>query len=75
MRTSGPTPGHGDDDEARLVHEPEPTPSAAGPAPVVLIGDGLLAEDHARFAGTITYELVCGIPHGPSRAERLVLDG
>src|SRR5438552_964797 len=26
--------------------------------PVTLIGDGLLAEEHARVAGTITYELV-----------------
>ena len=29
--------------------------------PVVLIGHGVLAEEHARVAGTINYELVCGI--------------
>ena len=33
--------------------------------PVTLIGDGVLADDHARVAGTITYELVCGIDSGP----------
>jgi alanine racemase len=43
--------------------------------PVVLIGPGLLAEEHARVAGTITYELVCGIRSDPARARRLVVDG
>ena len=33
--------------------------------PVTLIGDGLLAEEHARHAGTITYELVTGIRTEP----------
>jgi alanine racemase len=42
--------------------------------PVTLIGDGLLAEEHARRAGTITYELVCGIRTGPGRARRVVVD-
>jgi alanine racemase len=42
--------------------------------PVTLIGDGLLADDHARHAGTIAYELVCGIESGPSRARRTVVD-
>ena len=28
---------------------------------MTLIGHGVLAEEHARVAGTITYELVCGI--------------
>ena len=50
----------------------------SGPAPVgtpvSLIGDGVLADDHARVAGTIGYELVCGIDTGPVRARRLVLD-
>jgi alanine racemase len=42
--------------------------------PVVLIGYGVLAEDHARIAGTINYELVCGIESGPLRARRTVVD-
>lgn len=43
--------------------------------PVVLIGDGVLAEEHARIAGTINYELVCGIETGPLRASRVVSNG
>jgi alanine racemase len=43
--------------------------------PVVLIGRGMLAEDHARIADTITYELVCGISSDPARARRVVSDG
>jgi alanine racemase len=42
--------------------------------PVTLIGHGVLAEDHARVAGTINYELVCGINSDPARARRVVLD-
>jgi alanine racemase len=42
--------------------------------PVVVIGRGLLAEQHARVAGTITYELVCGINSDPARTRRVVLD-
>jgi alanine racemase len=42
--------------------------------PVVLLGHGILAEDHARVAGTITYELVCGINSDPTRARRVVVD-
>jgi len=38
--------------------------------PVTLIGDGLLVEEHARAAGTINYELVCGINSRPERARR-----
>jgi alanine racemase len=41
--------------------------------PVTLIGDGLLAEEHAARLGTITYELACGIESGPERARRLVV--
>jgi alanine racemase len=41
--------------------------------PVVLLGDGVLAEAHARVAGTINYELVCGIDTGPQRARRTVI--
>jgi alanine racemase len=44
-------------------------------APVVLIGDGVLAEVHAAVLGTITYELVCGISRAPGRTERRVVDG
>jgi alanine racemase len=28
---------------------------------VVLLGDGVTADDHARLAGTIAYEIVCGV--------------
>ena len=42
--------------------------------PVVLIGHGVLAEAHARTAGTITYELVCGINSSRERARRTVVD-
>jgi alanine racemase len=43
--------------------------------PVTLLGEGVLAEEHARVAGTITYELVCGINSSPHRARRTVLHG
>ncbi len=43
--------------------------------PVTLVGDGLLLEEHARVADTITYELACGIETGPTRARRVVVDG
>ena len=43
--------------------------------PVTLLGDGVPAEAHARVAGTITYELVCGIDSRPERARRTVVDG
>ncbi len=42
--------------------------------PVTLIGDGVLAEDHARVAETINYEVVSRIESGPNRARRTVLD-
>ena len=42
--------------------------------PVVVVGHGLLLEEHARVAGTITYELACGINSSPMRARRTVLD-
>jgi alanine racemase len=44
-------------------------------APVTLIGDGLLAEEHARHLETITYEVTCMIRSGPERARRTVIDG
>jgi alanine racemase len=42
--------------------------------PVVLIGQGVLAESHAQVAGTINYEVTCGIESGPLRARRTVVD-
>ena len=42
--------------------------------PVTLIGDGVLADDHARIAGTIAYELVCGVDPSPLRARRNLVD-
>jgi len=44
-------------------------------APVTLLGDGILAEEHARVLGTINYELTCGIRSPPERATATVLDG
>jgi alanine racemase len=41
---------------------------------VTLIGPGLLAEEHARVADTINYEIVCGIDSRPERAHRTVVD-
>jgi len=43
-------------------------------APVTILGHGVLAEDHARVAGTINYELVCGTNKDPRRARRMVVD-
>jgi alanine racemase len=44
--------------------------------PVTLVGDGLLLEEHARVAGTINYELACGIGSAArsTRSARRVLD-
>ncbi|MBV8479067.1 MAG: alanine racemase [Actinobacteria bacterium] len=42
--------------------------------PVVLVGTGVLLEEHARVAGTITYELATGIDSSPTRARRVVVD-
>ena len=43
-------------------------------APVTILGPGVLAEAHAAVAGTINYELVCGINPDPRRARRVVVD-
>jgi alanine racemase len=43
-------------------------------APVVLLGHGILAEAHARVAGTINYELLSKIESDPLRARRTVID-
>ncbi len=42
--------------------------------PVTIVGAGLPLEEHARVAGTITYELACGIVTAPPRAHRVVVD-
>jgi alanine racemase len=42
--------------------------------PVVLLGHGVLAESHARVAGTINYELVSRIDSDPLRTRRMVID-
>jgi alanine racemase len=42
--------------------------------PVTLVGEGSSLEDHARVAGTINYELACGIATGATRARRTVVD-
>ena len=39
-------------------------------APVTLLGDGILAEEHARIADTIAYEIVCGLNTRAPRARR-----
>jgi alanine racemase len=41
-------------------------------ASVVIVGDGVLLEEHARVAGTITYELACGLDRAPERTRREV---
>ncbi|HKT44960.1 MAG TPA: alanine racemase [Gaiellaceae bacterium] len=43
--------------------------------PVVLVGNGVLFDDHARVAGTITHDVACGINSSPTRARRIVEDG
>jgi alanine racemase len=43
--------------------------------PVTIVGPGLSLEEHARAAGTITYELACGIDSSPGRARRVVAGG
>lgn len=48
-----------------------PAEMAVG-TPVTLIGDGLLAEEHAKALDTITYELMTGFCSAPSRVERVV---
>ncbi len=42
--------------------------------PVTIVGDGILLEEHARLAGTITYELACGFDSSPERAHREVVE-
>ena len=40
---------------------------------VLLLGDGIRAEDHARVADTIAYELVSGLTTNARRARRMVI--
>lgn len=42
--------------------------------PVTIVGDGILLEEHARLAGTITYELACGLDRAPERLTREVVE-
>ncbi len=53
----------------RLEGEREPG------TPVTLIGDDILVERHAAVAGTIGYELICGLRMERDRAERVVVGG
>jgi alanine racemase len=41
--------------------------------PVTILGHGVLAEAHARVAGTINYELLSRLASGPARARRTVV--
>ena len=41
--------------------------------PVTILGDGILAEDHARVADTIAYEIVCGLRTAGPRATREIV--
>jgi alanine racemase len=43
-------------------------------APVTILGHGVMAEDHARVADTINYELTSRINSDPRRARRTVVD-
>jgi alanine racemase len=40
-------------------------PAAASGDEAILLGDGITADDHARLAHTISYEIVCGIRATP----------
>ncbi len=41
--------------------------------PVIILGEGIRAEEHARVADTIAYEIVCGVSTGAPRAVREVV--
>jgi alanine racemase len=51
-----------------LPHEQPPG------TPVTLVGHGVPLEKHAAVAGTLNYELLCGIDASPTRARRVVVD-
>jgi alanine racemase len=40
---------------------------------VTIVGDGVLIERHAQMAGTIGYEIACGINAAPARGRRVVV--
>jgi alanine racemase len=40
---------------------------------VTIVGDGIFVERHAQVAGTIGYEIACGIESGPERAQRALI--
>jgi alanine racemase len=42
--------------------------------PVTILGHGVTAEAHAKVAGTINYDFVCGISSDPLRVRRTVVD-
>jgi alanine racemase len=42
--------------------------------PVTILGDGILAEEHAAIAETIAYEIVCGVNTRAPRAARRVVE-
>jgi alanine racemase len=56
--------------DALAVELPEPLPVGT---PVSLIGDGVVAEEHAAVADTINYEIVSQIDSRPGRARRTVV--
>ena len=41
--------------------------------PVIILGDGVHAEEHAEKAETIAYEIVCGLNTRAPRGERTVI--
>ena len=41
---------------------------------VTIVGDGVLLEEHARVAETITYELACGMDGAPERSRRELVE-
>jgi alanine racemase len=57
--------------DATAVELAGPVPAGT---PVTLVGRGVPLEEHARVAGTLTYELACGIDSSPTRARRVIMD-
>jgi alanine racemase len=57
--------------DATAVELAGPVPAGT---PVTIVGRGMPLEEHARVAGTLTYELACGIDSSPPRARRVVTE-
>ena len=57
--------------DATAVELAGPVPAGT---PVTIVGRGVPLEEHARVAGTLTYELACGIDSSPTRARRVIMD-